>query len=126
MFETSKGLSRSPPGSIAPDDNGSRFPNFYLTASIPENGSGSNIRSARRGNISPQQPIEKINESEYSNTSSRCREEIGIILGLHSTKVDRPQAKRDQLQDLFRTLLHELMTAKTRVHELELGKEAVA
>jgi type I restriction enzyme S subunit len=29
--------------------------------------------------------------------------------------------KRDQLQDLFRTLLHELMTAKTRVHELELS-----
>ena len=24
------------------------------------------------------------------------------------------------LQDLFRTLLHELMTAKTRVHELQL------
>ena len=29
--------------------------------------------------------------------------------------------KRDQLQGLFRTLLHELMTAKTRVHELELS-----
>jgi type I restriction enzyme S subunit len=30
------------------------------------------------------------------------------------------------LEDLFRTLLHELMTAKTRVHELELGEEALA
>lgn len=28
--------------------------------------------------------------------------------------------KRTQLQDLFRNLLHELMTAKTRVHELQL------
>jgi len=28
--------------------------------------------------------------------------------------------KRIQLQDLFRTLLQELMTAKTRVHELEI------
>ena len=28
--------------------------------------------------------------------------------------------KRNQLQDLFRTLLHELMTAKTRVHDLQL------
>ncbi len=28
--------------------------------------------------------------------------------------------KRDQLQDLFRTLLQELMTAKTRVHDVDL------
>lgn len=27
---------------------------------------------------------------------------------------------RDQLQDLFRPLLHELMTANTRVHEFTL------
>ena len=29
--------------------------------------------------------------------------------------------KHDQLQDIFRTLLHELMTAKTRVHEIEIS-----
>jgi type I restriction enzyme S subunit len=29
--------------------------------------------------------------------------------------------KRDQFQNLFRTLLHELMTAKTRVHDLEIA-----
>jgi len=28
--------------------------------------------------------------------------------------------KQAELQDLFRTLLHELMTAKIRVHDLEL------
>ncbi len=32
--------------------------------------------------------------------------------------------KRDQLQDLFRTLLHELMTAKTRVHELNFQSKS--
>lgn len=31
------------------------------------------------------------------------------------------ERKKTQLQDLFRTLLHELMTAKTRVHELEIS-----
>jgi len=41
-------------------------------------------------------------------------------------KIRLASENRNQLQDLFRTLLHELMTAKTRVHELELGKEAVA
>lgn len=42
----------------------------------------------------------------------------------HAKALDRKLAvhrvKLDQLQDLFRTLLHELMTAKTRVHELEI------
>ena len=33
------------------------------------------------------------------------------------------ERKKTQLQDLFRTLLHELMTAKTRVHELEIEGE---
>lgn len=35
-------------------------------------------------------------------------------------KIRNATNKRTQLQDLFRTLLHELMTAKTRVHELQL------
>ena len=35
-------------------------------------------------------------------------------------KIQAARTKRNQLQDLFRTLLHELMTAKTRVHELDL------
>ncbi len=30
--------------------------------------------------------------------------------------------ERDLIQEVFRTLLHELMTAKARVHELELSK----
>ena len=34
-------------------------------------------------------------------------------------KIRNATNKKTQLQDLFRTLLHELMTAKTRVHELE-------
>ena len=35
-------------------------------------------------------------------------------------KISFATAKRDELQALFRTLLHELMTAKTRVHDLVL------
>jgi type I restriction enzyme S subunit len=42
----------------------------------------------------------------------------------HATALNRKlvvhRAKLHQLQDLFRTLLHELMTAKTRVHALKL------
>lgn len=31
--------------------------------------------------------------------------------------------KRDVLQDLFHTILHELMTAKIRAHDLNLHQE---
>lgn len=37
-------------------------------------------------------------------------------------KIEVAEKKVAALQDLFRTLLHELMTAKTRVHELEISK----
>jgi type I restriction enzyme S subunit len=45
-----------------------------------------------------------------------------IVDACHSIdgKIRVARSKKTQLQDLFRTLLHELMTAKTRVHELEL------
>jgi len=43
----------------------------------------------------------------------------------HANALDRKLAvhrsKLEQLQDLFRTLLHELMTAKIRVHEFDLA-----
>lgn len=46
--------------------------------------------------------------------------EIRNALGTLETKLGQHAAKAAQLKDLFRTLLHELMTAKMRVHELEL------
>ena len=47
-------------------------------------------------------------------------EQSEIVAALDATeaKVAHASAKATVLQDLFRTLLHELMTAKTRVHEL--------
>ena len=49
-------------------------------------------------------------------------EQSAVVVSLQSldSKTELCIRKRDQLQDLFRTLLHDLMTAKTRVHELEL------
>ncbi|PKO19972.1 hypothetical protein CVU37_00415 [candidate division BRC1 bacterium HGW-BRC1-1] len=49
------------------------------------------------------------------------QEEIATMLSLIDTKSSSARAKLSALQDLFRTLLHELMTAKTRVHELEIS-----
>ena len=44
---------------------------------------------------------------------------IGDWLDTTDQKINEHEAKRKTLQDLLRTLLHELMTAKTRVHKLE-------
>jgi type I restriction enzyme, S subunit len=50
------------------------------------------------------------------------QEQIAKLLTELNRKMELAKQKISQLQDLFRTLLHELMTAKTRVHELELSK----
>lgn len=49
----------------------------------------------------------------------KTQEEIASAIQNIERKKELHEEKRHQLQDLFRTLLHELMTAKTRVHELE-------
>jgi type I restriction enzyme S subunit len=48
------------------------------------------------------------------------QEEIASALSTTEQKINVETHKKIQLHDLFRNLLHELMTAKTRVHELEL------
>jgi type I restriction enzyme S subunit len=52
------------------------------------------------------------------------QEEIASALSACQQKINVAANRKAQLQDLFRTLLHELMTAKTRVHELELPETA--
>ena len=49
------------------------------------------------------------------------QEAIAAAIDAAEEKATLHIRKRDQFQDLFRTLLHELMTAKTRVHELEIN-----
>jgi type I restriction enzyme S subunit len=51
------------------------------------------------------------------------QEEIASTLSTIDQKIGFATNKNAQLQDLFRTLLHELMTAKIRVHDLELPIE---
>jgi type I restriction enzyme S subunit len=49
------------------------------------------------------------------------QQDIAKPLVALETKVEVAEKKVAALQDLFRTLLHELMTAKTRVHELNIS-----
>lgn len=51
------------------------------------------------------------------------QEEVASAIENLERKQGLHEEKHQQLQDLFRTLLHELMTAKIRVHDLELPFE---
>jgi type I restriction enzyme, S subunit len=55
-------------------------------------------------------------------TFPKADEQAAVVRALESLDEKRVlhERKKTQLQDLFRTLLHELMNAKTRVHELDL------
>lgn len=46
--------------------------------------------------------------------------EIASSVGTVQAKIDSECAKQDLLNDLFKTLLHQLMTAQLRVHDLDL------
>lgn len=47
---------------------------------------------------------------------------VAVFESLDEKRVHH-ERKKTQLQDLFRTLLHELMTTKTRVDKIKLEKE---
>jgi len=58
---------------------------------------------------------------ELSVPSREEQQEIADALDSVESKRIVAERKSAQLRDLFRTLLHELMTAKTRVHELDIS-----
>ena len=106
-------------GRFLPDDKGLKrcFLPFLVRHPYFQSEIGSNILVAAQGNISPKR-IERI---KIGLPEPAVQEEIASSLDALDRKVACSQAKRTALQDLFRTLLHELMTAKTRVHGLEIA-----
>jgi len=67
-----------------------------------------------------------LNKSNFENfqiAAPELKEQEAIAghLGILDQKLENAGQKASQLQDLFRTLLHELMTAKTRVNEVDFS-----
>jgi type I restriction enzyme S subunit len=62
-----------------------------------------------------------INRVKFGLPPREEQDELANAFETLDTRLNQVRAKRRQLQDLLRTLLHELMTAKTRVHELEIA-----
>lgn len=57
---------------------------------------------------------------ELALPSPKEQQGIADTLDVVGNRTEVAELKKTQLQELFRTLLHELMTAKTRVHEMEI------
>ena len=51
----------------------------------------------------------------------KTQDEIAIAVETVETKIDQHRRKHATLSALFRTLLHQLMTAQLRVHDLDLS-----
>jgi type I restriction enzyme S subunit len=98
---------------ITPNENvHTEFLNYYLSTQQPEMD-----RLAPKGtqkNIN----IQFLKPWPVPLPSFEEQREIAEAFSATDRKIRLATQKRSQLQNLFRTLLHELMTAKTRVHEL--------
>ena len=99
---------------ITPDETlHAEFLNYYLITQQPEMD-----RLAPKGtqkNIN----IQFLKPWPVPLPSVEEQTEIAAAFLATDRKINLATQKRNQLQDLFRTLLHELMTAKTRVHKLD-------
>ncbi len=60
-----------------------------------------------------------INRVKFGLPSREEQDELANAFETVDARIDQTTAMRNSLQDLFRTLLHELMTAKTRVHDFK-------
>ena len=76
------------------------------------------LQSLTTGTALQQLPIGKLKSVQIPVPSLTEQQEIGRALALVETKEQDILKKRNTLQELFRTLLHELMTGKVRVGEL--------
>ena len=64
-----------------------------------------------------------INRVKFGFPPREEQDELANAFEIIDTRLNQIRAKKSQLQDLFRTLLHKLMTAKMRVHEMDFPQE---
>jgi len=88
---------------------------LYNKNNIERLGSGSTFKSINKSQIENLKiPLPPLPEQQ----------QIADILSTIDQKIEHHTTKKQKLEELFRTLLHELMTARVRVNEVEL-KEVI-
>lgn len=78
------------------------------------------IKAQTVKNAQPKLALARIKSLNAPLPSLEEQVEIATAMDLAKRKTDNARSKRDLLKDLFRILLHELMTAKTRVNQIKL------
>ena len=92
------------------------FVMYYFITDEFQNHIKINIMQSAQGNISPKQietfpiPLPPLPEQQ----------KIASILSAIDEKIEAEENKKKALEELFKTLLHNLMTAKIRVNQLEV------
>lgn len=92
----------------------------YLTFSYER------LRSLAHGGQQQNLNAELIKSFSLPKPGEDEQREISRILQTLDRKIALHEKKRAALQDLFQTLLHQLMTARIRVHELDIDTSEVA
>ena len=62
-----------------------------------------------------------LSENKLPLPPLSTQQKIASILSAIDEKIEAEESKKKALEDLFKTLLHNLMTAKIRVNNLEVG-----
>ncbi|KYC45933.1 MAG: Type-1 restriction enzyme MjaXIP specificity protein [Candidatus Methanofastidiosum methylothiophilum] len=97
------------------------FLNFYINWEITQSRlKGLASRGVSQANIS----ATRLKSFQIPKPSIFEQQAIADILSNIDQKIEHHTTKKQKLEELFRTLLHELMTAKIRVNEVEL-KEVI-
>ena len=78
------------------------------------------IKAQTVKNAQPKLALARIKSLKIPLPSPDEQIEIAGLLDLAGRKTSDARAKRNQFQDLFRVLLHEFMTTKTRVHNIAI------
>ncbi len=78
------------------------------------------LRLARRAVNQANYNRNEISVLKIPKPTYQEQREIADAIGAVDTKIHHHRQKKVKLEDLFRTLLHQLMTAQIRVHELDI------
>ncbi len=100
--------------------NNDKLRSHYLSRFFNSDAAKVQVQAGKIGLAQQHFNVGAVKNTQMPLPPTDQQDEIVSHLELIDAKHDLATSKRNALQDLFRTLLHELMTAKTRVHELEL------